>query len=267
MSAQHTEITWFVLGYGAESDWLLRDCPLDGASAVWRDMPESLPAALATWPAGVNAVVVVALPTALHLAELLQALRAHGYVLIVVSTAITPTTTLSERALTSCEGAHGLAWVCEADMLRHELAPTWHNIPHMVATVLHAIVMTNKGSSIVMIDTHDVLNFLHQRPMLGIGWIEYELFADAADDDIAMYVDEMFVRPLLAELRNSTDCMINILGGDGLSLSHISALVYAVEVRVSDDANLIWNLQLDPQATTVQVVVMASHAKSLADVA
>lgn len=266
MNAQNVGITWCVLGYGAESPWLLRDCLIDGATAIWRDLPESLPAALATWPAGVNAVVVVALPTAPHLAELLQALRAHGYLLIVATTTMTPTATLSERALTNCEGAHGVAWVREADMLRHELAPTWHNMPRMVASVVHAIVMISKGNSIVMIDTHDMLHLLHERPMLGIGWIEYELFVDAEDADVARHVDEMFVRPLLAELRNSTDCMINILGGDGLSLSHISALVHAVEARVADDANLIWNLQCDPQATTVQVV-MAFHVRALTDVA
>jgi len=121
--------------------------------------------------------------------------------------------------------------------------------------------MMHTGDGMIVVDTCDVLNLLHERPMLAIGQIMYELSAGAEDADVARHVDEMFVRPLLAELRNSTDCMINILGGDGLSLSHISALVHAVEVRVADDAHLIWNLQCDPQATTVQVVVMAFHPR------
>jgi hypothetical protein len=261
MNAQNVGITWCMLGYGAESPWLLRDCLLDGASAIWPDMPESLPAALAALPAGVNAVVVVALPTAPHLAELLQALRAHGYLLIVATTTMTPTATLSERVLTNCEGAHGVAWVREADMLRHELAPTWHNIPHMVATVVHAIVMMHMSDGMIVVDTHDVLHLLHERPMLAIGQIAYELSAGAEDADVARHVETLFACPLLAELRTSTHFLINVLGGDEFSLTHGLALANAFEARVVDDANIIWNLQCDPQATMVQVVVMAFHPR------
>lgn len=263
MNAQNVGITWCVLGYGTESPWLLRDCLLDGATAIWRDLPESLPAALAQWPAGVNAVVVVALPTAPHLAELLQALRAHGYVLIVVSTAITPpTVVVPERVLSVFDGAHGVIWIRDTDLLRHELAPTWHNVPDRVASVVW-LVRTISAGGMVSIGIDDLNSVCDQRPMLSIGLVDIapQSVNHVDAQQVALYVESLFVRPLVAELRSSTHFIVQFVSDDALPLTYMLEFATAFEAVVPADAHLIWSMCTNLHVSTVQVVVVAAQAR------
>ena len=70
--------------------------------------------------------------------------------------------------------------------------------------------------------------------------------------------------PLLdVDISNATGALINIIGGNDMSLDEARAIISTVGEKLSPDAKLIWGAQISPEMEkTIRVMIIITGVKS-----
>jgi len=80
-------------------------------------------------------------------------------------------------------------------------------------------------------------------------------------------VEKALVNPLLdVDLTNSTGALINIIGGQDMSLDEARAIIASVGERLSPDAKMIWGAQISPEmekSIRVMIIVTGVHSPQI----
>jgi hypothetical protein len=270
MTPKNGENCWFVLSYGTDGRWLVRDVDHHRVLVGHLDDYGALAHSHTAWPDQVSAIIVLAVPTAPHLAELLQSLRAYGYLVIVVTTTVTGTGELPASAMETCRDAHGVAWIRGADLVRAGLVAEWHNVPALVSKAVEACYGVGPSDALVSIGREDILAVFAERPMLGIAVVDgLPVFPESdepqpQDEAIAREcVRASFARPLIGDVQTATYFIANIVGD--ASLMQMMEWASVLEQLVDENANIIWGVSLEEQTTETRMIVLGAHPWPSAD--
>lgn len=269
MQKNNREMVWLVLGYAVEGPWLLRDVDAAQIRTAYVDDLDALSATPQPFFAEVNAIMVVALPTAPQLAELVQWLRGQGHLVVVVTTTVTAVGDLAATTVESCRAAQGVICIQRADVVRYRPHASWRDVPAVLARAIMAMqsVGHREKTQMVGVDRTDIEYLLAQRPMLGMMYIENlpplqqnDGDQQEAEREIVAYVHAMMQQPLVYDVLHSKHFIITMTGGEVISMAQVAACVAGVELHVDDTANIVWGIDIDPHATVVRAVLLASHA-------
>jgi cell division protein FtsZ len=77
-------------------------------------------------------------------------------------------------------------------------------------------------------------------------------------------VERAINNPLLdVDISNAKGALINIVGGNDMSLDECKLIVEAVGTKLSDDAKLIWGAQISPDMDkSIRVLIIVTGVKS-----
>jgi len=96
--------------------------------------------------------------------------------------------------------------------------------------------------------------------MIGVG----ESTVDKANDARAMEaVENALTSPLLdIDISTSTKALVNVLGGNDLTLKEAELIVETVASKINDEAHIIWGAMIDDDMgkKTVRVLVVIAGA-------
>ena len=270
MTPKNGENAWFVLSYGMDGRWLVRDVDSPRVLVGHLDDYASLAHRRTAWPDQMSAIIVLAVPTAPHLADLLQSLRAHGYLVIVVTTTVTETDELPASAMETCRDAHGVVWIRGADLVRAGLVAEWHTVPALVAQAVGALHGVGPSDGLVTIVQEDILAVFAERPMLGIAVVDGVPTLPADDQpqprDIEMVLERVrasFAQPLIGDVQTATYLIANMFGD--ASLMQMMEWASVLEQLVDENATIIWGVHLEDQAPVTRMIVLGAHPWPSAD--
>ncbi len=269
-SEENDKKCWFVLSYGTDGRELVRDVDHRRVLVGHLDDYEALSHSRMAWSDLVSAIIVLAVPTAPHLADLLQALHAHGYLVIVVTTTVTDTGELSASAMETCRDAHGVVWIRGTDLVRAGLVATWHNVPAMVVQAVASFHCVGPSDGLVTIVQEDILAVFTERPILGIAVVD-ELPTLPTDNEPQPQSVEMalecvrasFARPLIGDVQTAKHFIVNIVGD--MSLMQMMEWASVLEQLVDENATIIWGVSLEDQAPVNRMIVLGAYPWPSAD--
>ena len=77
-------------------------------------------------------------------------------------------------------------------------------------------------------------------------------------------VEKALSNPLLdVDIANSTGALVNIIGGNDMSLDEARAIIATVGDRLSQDARMIWGAQISPEMEkSIRVMIIVTGVKS-----
>ena len=80
-------------------------------------------------------------------------------------------------------------------------------------------------------------------------------------------VDKALTNPLLdVDISNATGALVNIIGGNDMSLDEARAIIASVGERLSPDAKMIWGAQLSPEmekSIRVMIIITGVHSAQI----
>ena len=80
-------------------------------------------------------------------------------------------------------------------------------------------------------------------------------------------VDKALTNPLLdVDISNATGALVNIIGGNDMSLDEARAIIASVGERLSPDAKMIWGAQLSPdmeKSIRVMIIITGVHSSQI----
>jgi cell division protein FtsZ len=83
-------------------------------------------------------------------------------------------------------------------------------------------------------------------------------------------VEKALLNPLLdVDLTNATGALINIIGGQDMSLDEARSIIASVGERLSPDAKMIWGAQISPEmekSIRVMIIVTGVHSSQITGV-
>ena len=146
-----------------------------------------------------------------------------------------------------------------------EIAP---NLPLQTAFKLADEVLTNavKGitelvtvNGLVNLDFADVKNIMSEAGLSVIG-----LGESNTENKAEECVEKALHNPLLdVDLNDATGALINVVGGNDLTLEEARQVVTKISTHLSDDAKIIWGAQIMPDLNkTIKTMVVVTGVKS-----
>ena len=80
-------------------------------------------------------------------------------------------------------------------------------------------------------------------------------------------VDKALENPLLdVDVSNATGALVNIIGGNDMSLDEARAIISSVGDKLSPDAKMIWGAQLSPEmekSIRVMIIITGVHSPQI----
>jgi cell division protein FtsZ len=129
----------------------------------------------------------------------------------------------------------------------------------LISTMIKGIVETIALPSLINLDFADVKAIMKMGGLciMGIGESYSEHKAEEA-------VKRALNNPLLdVDISNATGALVNIIGGNDLSLDEAKQIISAVGEKLSPDAKMIWGAQISPEMEkAVRVMLIITGVKS-----
>jgi len=143
-----------------------------------------------------------------------------------------------------------------------EIAPdlplqiAFQEVDKILTEAVKGIVELITKAGIINLDFADLKTILSKggMAMIGVG----ESSTDKANDQRAMQaVENALTSPLLdIDISTSTKALVNVLGGNDLTLKEAELIVETVASKISEDAHIIWGAMIDDNFSRNAVRVM-----------
>jgi len=149
-----------------------------------------------------------------------------------------------------------------------EIAPdlplqiAFQEVDKILTEAVKGIVELITKAGIINLDFADLKTILSKggMAMIGVG----ESSTEKANDQRAMQaVENALTSPLLdIDISTSTRALVNVLGGNDLTLKEAELIVETVASKISEDAHIIWGAMIDDNFSrnTVRVMVVIAGA-------
>lgn len=149
-----------------------------------------------------------------------------------------------------------------------EIAPdlplqiAFQEVDKILTEAVKGIVELITKAGIINLDFADLKTILSKggMAMIGVG----ESSTERANDQRAMQaVENALTSPLLdIDISTSTRALVNVLGGNDLTLKEAELIVETVASKISEDAHIIWGAMIDDNFSrnTVRVMVVIAGA-------
>lgn len=146
-----------------------------------------------------------------------------------------------------------------------EIAP---ELPLQTAFKVADEILTNavKGTTELVTKTGLVnLDFADVKAVMSNGGVSLMGMGEADSANRAQEsVEKALANPLLdVDIGNATGALINIIGGNDMSLDEARTIIAAVGERLSPDAKMIWGAQISPEMEkSIRVMIIVTGVKS-----
>lgn len=146
-----------------------------------------------------------------------------------------------------------------------ELAP---DLPLHTAFKVADEILTNSVKGIAEIVTKPGLvnrDFADIKTIMGKGGVALIGMGESDSDNRAVEaVEKAITNPLLdADITGANGALINVIGGDDMTLEEVRKIIEAVGVKLDPEARIIWGAQLAPDMKgTIRVMLIVTGVKS-----
>ena len=149
-----------------------------------------------------------------------------------------------------------------------EIAP---ELPLQTAFKVADEILTNAVKGITELVTKSGLvnlDFADVKAVMSNGGVSLIGMGEADSQNRAQEaVEKALNNPLLdVDLSNSTGALVNIIGGQDMSLDEAKAIISAVGEKLSPDAKMIWGAQLSPEmekSIRVMIIITGVHSSQI----
>jgi cell division protein FtsZ len=149
-----------------------------------------------------------------------------------------------------------------------EIAP---ELPLQTAFKVADEILTNAVKGVTELVTKSGLvnlDFADVKAVMSNGGVSLMGMGEADSQNRAQEaVEKALTNPLLdVDISNSTGALVNIIGGNDMSLDEARAIIASVGDRLSPDAKMIWGAQLSPEmekSIRVMIIITGVHSSQI----